>query len=253
MIGRRDLLLRLAGAPLASVAGVAGVTSSAPAAALHEYTINTPAGRRVSGALAMPLGMPAPTVVLIHDRTGLDRHMRAVAAGFAAEGYLALAVDLMDGRVAGSPDEARAMGAAVDPDAALDTLAGWIEWLGVHDASTHRIAVLGWGAGGAWALAASIAAPVDATILYYAPLARPVGDLARLKGPVMGHFASRDPSVGRDMVSDWEMAMDAAGKRYVTYWYEAARGFADPSAAGWNAAAAALARQRTLVFIDTAL
>ena len=38
---------------------------------------------------------------------------------------------------------------------------------------------------------ASIATPVDATVVYYGQVDRPANQLVRLKGPVLGHFADR--------------------------------------------------------------
>ncbi|MCK5621102.1 MAG: dienelactone hydrolase family protein, partial [Alphaproteobacteria bacterium] len=139
MFARRDILkgvasAPLAGLPLAAILADPGLARAA-AAGLHEYTINTPAGRRVSGALAMPLGVPAPTVLLIHEWWGLNDQIKAVTAEFGKLGYLAVAVDLMGGKVATTPDEARALTGAVAAEEATDTLAGWIEWLRVHDAS----------------------------------------------------------------------------------------------------------------------
>lgn len=253
MFARRDVLKGIAGAPLgalplAAVLADAGLARAA-ASSLHEYTINTPGGRRVSGALAMPLGMPAPTVVLIHEWWGLNDQIKAVAAEFAKLGYLALAVDLMEGGVATTPEAARAQTQAVDAAAAADTMAGWIEWLRVHDASTHRIGTVGWCFGGGWSLAASIATPVEATVVYYGRVDRKAEELARLRGPVLGHFATRDRFIDSAMVSAWEQEMDKAGKAYTTHWYDADHAFANPTSARYDEADAKLAWQRTLKFL----
>ena len=253
MLERRDVLKGMAGAslaglPLAAILADPGLARAA-AASLHEYTINTPGGRRISGALAMPQGMPAPTVVLIHEWWGLNDQIKAVAAEFARLGYLALAVDLMDGKVATTPEEARAQTQAVDAAAAADTLAGWIEWLGVHDASTHKIGTVGWCFGGGWSLDASIATPVEATVVYYGRVNRTAADLARLKGPVLGHFATRDRFINEAMVAAWEKEMDKAGKAYTSHRYDADHAFANPTSARYDEADAKLAWERTLKFL----
>lgn len=225
----------------------------AAASSLHEYVINTPGGRRVSGALAMPAAVPAPTVLLIHEWWGLNDQIKAVAAEFGRLGYLALAADLMDGRVATTATEASALTQGVDPVAAIDTLTGWIEWLRVHDACNRRIATVGWCFGGGWSLDASIATPVEATVVYYGRVKRTADDLARLKGPVLGHFATRDRFIDQAMVSAWERQMEKGGKPYTTYWYEADHAFANPTGANYDEPNAALAWRRTLAFLDANL
>ena len=252
MLARRDVLKGVASAPLAGISLAAILAdpglARAAAAGLGEYTINTPMGRSVRGALAMPKGMPAPTVVLIHEWWGLNDQIKAVTAEFARLGYLALAVDLMGGKVATTPDGAMAQTRAVKPGEAADTLAGWIEWLGVHDGSTHKIGTVGWCFGGGWSLNAAIAAPVDAAVVYYGRVTRKAADLAKLKGPVLGHFATRDRFIDKPMVSAWEAEMDKAGKRYTSHWYDADHAFANPTSARYDEADAKLAWQRTLAF-----
>ncbi|UCH76097.1 MAG: dienelactone hydrolase family protein [Rhodospirillales bacterium] len=244
----------MASAPLAglSLATVLAnpVLCRAAASGLHDYTINTPQGRRVRGALAMPYGVPAPTVLLIHEWWGLNDQIKAVTAEFGRLGYLAVAVDLMDGQVANTPDAAKSLVAAVDPAAATDILAGWIEWLRVHDASNRKIGTVGWCFGGGWSLNASIAVPIEATVVYYGRVNRTVDDLARLKGPVLGHFATRDRFIDAAMVAAWEKEMDKAGRPYTTHWYDADHGFANPTSARYDAADAALAWTRTLAFLE---
>lgn len=254
MLARRDVLKRIASAPLAGLPLAAVLAdpqkARAAAATLHEYTINTPSGRRVSGALAMPQGMPAPTVILIHEWWGLNDQIKAVAAEFANEGYLAVAVDLMGGRVAATPDEARALSESVVPGEATDTLVGWAEWLSVHDGSNRKLGTIGWCFGGGWSLNASIATPVDATVVYYGRVDRTAEDLTRLKGPVLGHFATQDRFIGKGMVEAWEREMDKAGKVYTTHWYDAGHAFANPTGARYDREDAALAWERTLAFFE---
>jgi len=241
-----------AGLPLAAVLADPELARAA-AAGLHDYTVNTPQGRRVNGALAMPVGVPAPTVVLIHEWWGLNDQIKAVTAEFGRRGYLALAVDLMDGGVASTRDEARALTQAVDSAAATDTLAGWIEWLRVHDASNRRIGTVGWCFGGGWSLNASIATPVEATVVYYGRVTRKSEDLKKLAGPVLGHFGTRDGFIDAAMVSAWEAEMGKAGKAFTTHWYDADHGFANPTSARYDEADAKLAWERTLAFFGKQL
>lgn len=254
MYARRDVLklaasMPLAAVPLATVLADPALVQAA-AASLHEYTIHTPNGRRVRGALAMPQAVPAPTVVLIHEWWGLNDQIKAVTAEIGRLGYLAVAVDLMGGKVAKTPDEARDLAGRVDAGQATDTLTGWIEWLRVHDASNRKIGTIGWCFGGGWSLAASIASPVEATVIYYGRVDRKAEELKRLSGPVLGHFALHDRFIDQAMVSAWEEEMDKAGKRYSAYWYDADHAFANPTGARYDEADAKLAWRRSLQFFE---
>ncbi len=93
-----------------------------------------------------------------------------------------------------------------------------------------------------------IKTPVDATVVYSGNVARNAADLASLKGPVLGHFASRDKWINKEMVSGFEQEMKAAGKSVTSHWYEADHAFANPSGGRYDVEDAKLAWQRTLDF-----
>jgi carboxymethylenebutenolidase len=246
-LARRDLLIGLAGLPLAAVLADRRLARAA-AAGLETVTITTAGGSQVSAALAAPAALPAPAVMLIHEWWGLNDQIKAVAAALADTGYLALAIDLYDGGVTDDPQEARSLVGAVDPKAATDTCASWVRWLSAHEDGTGKVGTVGWCFGGGWSLNASLAAPADATVVYYGNVQKGREQLAALAGPVLGHFATSDRWIDSDMVSGFESEMAAAGKSAESHWYEAAHGFANPTSARYDEEDAALAWQRTLAF-----
>jgi carboxymethylenebutenolidase len=249
---RRHVLTALAATPLAglSLATVLADPRLARAAAsgLEEVSLTTASGRTVKAALAVPAATPAPAILLVHEWWGLNDQIKSVAAELAKDGYLALAIDLYDGKVAATPDDARAYMGAVDGKEATETLTSWIAWLKANPKSTGKIGTVGWCFGGGWSLDASIAAPVDATVVYYGRVNQPVDKLAQLKGPVLGHFATKDQWINPAMVAGFEAAMTKAGKSLEAYSYEANHAFANPTGASYDAEDAKLAWQRTLAF-----
>ncbi|MDS4073148.1 MAG: dienelactone hydrolase family protein [Defluviicoccus sp.] len=252
-VSRRQLVHGLAaGVPLAAVLSSPAL-AQAVAATLTTVTGTTPSGRTVQASLAVPAKLPAPAVMLIHEFWGLNDQIRAVAAEAAREGMLALAIDLYGGAVASEREAAKKLMEAVDPAAATETVAFWIQWLKARKDATGKVATLGWCFGGGWSLNASIAEPVDATVIYYGRVDRPAEQLARLKGPVLGHFASRDPWINAEMVGGFEKAMATAGKPLTVYWYDADHAFANPTGARYDADDATLAWQRTLAFLKQTL
>ena len=252
MLARRTLLSSLvhgfAGLPLAAVLADPRLARAA-AAGLEGVSLTTPSGARVAAALAVPDATPAPAVLLVHEWWGLNDQIKSVAAALADEGYLALAIDLYDGKVATAPDVARSYMQQVKPNEATETLAAWIDWLERDPRATGRIGTVGWCFGGGWSLNASLARSLEATVVYYGRVDRTPDQLAPLASPVLAHFATRDGWITPRMVDGFEKAMDTAGKAYESHWYEAAHGFGNPTSARYDAADAALAWQRTLAFL----
>ncbi len=246
-LARRQVLTGLVHLPLAAVLADPRLARAA-AAGLREVSITTAGGRDVSAALALPEVTPASAVLLIHEWWGLNDQIKTVAAELAKQGYVALAVDLYGGQVADTPDGARAIMQQVDGGEATDTLTSWIGWLRAHDKVGDKVATIGWCFGGGWSLNASIAAPVEATVVYYGRVNRSAEDLKSLKGPVLGHFAERDKWINEEMVDGFEKAMSKADKSVESHWYEADHAFANPTGARYDEADAKLAWERTLEF-----
>lgn len=237
-----------AGLPLAAVLADP-LLARAQAASLATVTIKTPGGRTVSGALGLPAQTPAPAVILIHEWWGLNDQIKAVAADLAAEGYVTLAVDLYDGKVATDPQTARSLTQSVDAAQGAETLTAWNKHLRARKDTTARLGAVGWCFGGGWSLNAAVAAPVEACVVYYGRVTRKAADLADLKGPVQGHFATQDKFITAEMVAGFESEMQAAGKVYETHWYEADHAFANPTSARYDKSDAAQAWLRTLGFL----
>jgi len=251
---RRDFLKAAGAAPLATVLANPALAAAA-AESLQTIELKTDFEQQVTGFLALPEKTPAPVVLLIHEWWGVNDQIKAVAADFARQGYTALAVDLMKGKVAKTPDEARAQTGAVDPLEALDAMTSWIKHMRGHPASNGKIATVGWCFGGGWSLNSSAAEPVDATVIYYGRVTLPASDLTNLKGPLMGHFGTLDKSINQEMVSGFEKAMEEAGKQdlLTVHWYDADHAFANPTGARYDQGDAELAWKRTLDFLKTNL
>ena len=247
---RRKFLKGLGALPLATVLAYPALARAA-ADSLESVSINLADGTSVSASLARPEAEKAPAVILIHEWWGLNDQIKSVAADLARQGYLALAVDLYEGGVATDREGAMSLIKAVDQDQAVATLTGWVDWLRKHQNSTGKVATMGWCFGGGWSLNASIATPVDATVIFYGRVNRSADDLASLSGPVLGHFGTLDKNINADMVGGFEQAMKEAGKHdtLTVHWYDADHAFANPTGSRYDAEDAALAWERTGEFL----
>lgn len=248
-VARRAFLAGAAALPLATVLAYPEL-AQAQAAKLQPMDIPLAGGDMAKGVVAMPAKTPAPAVILIHEWWGLNDSIKAVAAELAALGYIAYAIDLHGGKVATTRDEARALTRSVPAEKRTAHLAGAVDHLRKHAASNGKVGTIGWCFGGGWSLNASIAAPVDATVIYYGRVTRPAADLGSLKGPVLGHFGTLDKFINEKMVGGFEREMEKAGKAgdLTVHWYTADHAFANPSGARYDADDAALAWSRTQTF-----
>jgi carboxymethylenebutenolidase len=246
---RRNFLKGAAVLPLATVLAYPEL-ARAQADAVSNVSIPTASGGMAMGVLAMPAKLPAPTVLLIHEWWGLNDQIKSVAVEFAKLGYIALAVDMYGGKMAGSAEEAKALMSAVEAASGTEQLVTLIDYLKNHKSSTGKVGTIGWCFGGGWSLSASIATPVDATIIYYGRCTQTAAELATLNNPVLGHFGTEDQSINAQMVGGFEAAMKEAGKsaNLTVHWYEANHAFANPTGSRYDEADAALAWERTTAF-----
>ena len=74
-------------------------------AAHGQQAVTFPSGDfTAQGVLYLPHGAgPHPALIVIHEWWGLNDWIKQEAAGYAAQGYVALAVDLYRGKVATGP------------------------------------------------------------------------------------------------------------------------------------------------------
>jgi len=103
--------------------------------------------------LAIPQTAPSIGVVIAPDGQGLGPGVKRFSDALAAAGYLALAVDLTNGRIASTPEEAAALQAAIDPAVAAKALeAGLLFYEKSPRFRMDRVALIAFGASEAAAL-----------------------------------------------------------------------------------------------------
>jgi carboxymethylenebutenolidase len=245
---RRDVLTGFAGLSLAALLADP-VRVAQAAAALETVTVKTASGRSVSAALAVPAQVPAGGVMIVHEWWGLNDQIKAVAAELASNGFVGLAIDLYDGKVAGDPDTAKTLMGGVKDAEATETLTTWIDHLYGMKQVNGKVATLGFCFGGGWSLNASLAHPVDATILYYGRCDKTAAELKALKGPVLGQFGNQDTFINPPMVDGFEKALKEDGITAEIYRYDANHAFANPTGQNYDKEDARVAWDRTVAFL----
>jgi len=216
-----------------------------------------PDGQGVSGYLAEPAEVvAAPGIVVIQEWWGLNDQIRGVADKLAAAGYRALVPDLYRGQVALGANEAQHLMEGLDFGvAAGQDLRGAVQYL--KASGSARVGVTGFCMGGALTLLAAVNVPeADACVVWYGFPPLEYVDAAKIKAPLMGHWALEDTAFPIAKVAELEKKLDDAHVGYEFHRYQAKHAFANETADSkkldflkYDPAAAALAWQRTLEFL----
>ena len=215
--------------------------------------------RNLEGFLAMPsdVAEPQPGLLVIHEWWGLNDNIRAVTRRLAAEGYIALAVDLYGGATATSPAEAQALmrTALADPALLQANLEQAYEYLERY-AFSPTIGSIGWCLGGGWSLQAALQLSdrLDAAVMYYGSVVTDRTMLETLNTPLLGLFGGLDTSIPVRDVQTFRNLLRQLGKEAEVFIYaDADHAFANPSGGNYAPEAAEDAWRRTLEFLGTHL
>ena len=200
---------------------------------------------------------PLPGIVLVHERWGLDDSMREIARNLAQEGYAVMAVDLFAGLTASDPGEAQTLTSQVSAarEATLSNIAQAVDYLRAY-ALAPRVAVVGYGLGGGFALETAVTVPekIDAVASYYGPLLTDADSLQRLRAPFLGLYAEHDASVPMRQIQEFRgLLRDAGNPGMVLIQSGTSHGFADPGRPAFDAANADIARRELTEFLAAAI
>jgi carboxymethylenebutenolidase len=206
-------------------------------------------GHELGAYRSAPSGRPRGGVVVLQEIFGVNSHIRDVADGFTAEGYLALAPALYDRSSVkdvemGYTKEDIARGRALREEFSWDDSVKDVESaLNALRGEGLRVGSVGYCWGGSISFLAAVRLPLDAAVVYYGGQILPyVNENERC--PLLLHFGKRDASIPAGDVD----AIQKAHPRAIVHWYDADHGFNCDHRAQYDDASARLARERTLAF-----
>ena len=220
--------------------------------------LDTPAGR-VAAWLAEPAGAARGGLVVVQEIFGANAHIRAVAEGYAADGYVVLAPAFFDpvepgvelGYDQAGTARGRELVAQLGLDAALQIVAAAAASLQARLAGRgepNAVGTVGYCWGGTVALLSALRLGLPSVSYYGArnlPFLEDPQLVARPRAPVMFHFGQDDPLIPDAAVQAHRQALP--GMEVFTY--PAGHAFnREVDADAFHAASAALARQRSLAF-----
>jgi carboxymethylenebutenolidase len=205
-------------------------------------------GHTLSAYVAEPAGKPRGAIVVVQEIFGVNSHIRSIADGYAADGYMAIAPAIFD-RVTPAyetgytPADIQAGMEKVGKlnfDDVLKDVGAAVE----HVKANGKVGLVGFCYGGtvAW-LAASRLAGLSAVVAYYG------GNIPNFineqpKVPVLLHFGEHD----QHPAADQARAVVAAHPEVEAHFYNAGHGFNCDQRGSFEPESSKIARRRSLEF-----
>ncbi len=214
-------------------------------------TLTAADGFKSFAYVAEPSGQPKGAVVVLQEIFGVNSHIRGVADGYAAAGYLAVAPSTFDRverdvqlgytpddmgegmRLKGAVEALPAPGVMPDIQAAVD-----------YAARAGKVGIVGycWGGLLVWRSAEQVRG-LSAAVAYYGGGMTAGNEPSRQpKVPTMAHFGDLDTHIPVDSVK----AFEQAHPEVEVHLYAAHHGFNCEQRGSYNAGAAATALERSL-------
>lgn len=214
-------------------------------------------GTTIPAYVAEPAGKPKGGIVVVQEIFGVNKHIREVADGYAADGYLAVApatfqrvqqnvelgyaeADMGAGfKLKQAVEALPAPGVMQDLQAAVDYAAG---------KSGGKVGMVGycWGGLLTWRAASALNGLAAAVPYYGGGMTTPEEAARQPKVPVLAHFGEQDQWIPMDSIEAFKKAHPEAE----VHVYPAHHGFNCNHRGAYDEASAKLARERTLAFFE---
>lgn len=170
----------------------------------------------------------APVVVVVHEIFGLSAWVRAVADQLAADGFIAIAPDLLSIERGGATTDSLASADAtrmirsVTPDKMNAMVAAVARYAMALPSATKKYGVVGycWGGSASFNHAVYGASGMSASVVYYGS-APEAADIAKIRVPVLGLYGENDQRVN-STIPRADSTMKAIGGTYVSRIYPGA-------------------------------
>jgi carboxymethylenebutenolidase len=206
-------------------------------------------GHKLSAYRAEPKGKPRGALIVVQEIFGVNSHVKSVADGYAAEGYLAIAPAFFD-RVERGLDIGYApadieRGRAFIPKMQWDKVMNDAGAARDNVKSAGKVGIVGycWGGTVSW-MAASRLAGIAAAVTYYGGgITANSGE--KPKCPVMCHWGEADQGIPIDGVKKFL----GEHPEVTSFTYPAGHAFNRDVGSSYHAESAKLARSRSLEFL----
>lgn len=213
--------------------------------------------------IARPTSIAAPTVVVLQELFGVNADIRATCDELAAQGFIAIAPDLFWRQEPGvdldvTSEESWQHGLrlymAFDRDAGVRDVMETVRTAVELEESSGKVALLGFCLGALMVFITAARHEVDAAVAFHGgDTEKYLAEVDGLQAPLLMHLAEEDEFISMQAQAEIKAAL-ARKANATVYSYPGQRhAFARHNGAHYNAAAAALANERTSEFLHRQL
>jgi carboxymethylenebutenolidase len=212
-------------------------------------------GGKFRGYLATPASGKGPGIVLCQEIFGINAYIREVADYYAEEGYVVLAPDLFwrlekDVELGYSESDwqkAFALLQKFDTDKGMEDITAAVRALRTRTEVVGKVGALGFCLGGRLAYLAAARSGVDCAVSYYGvTIDQYLGDAAKVKVPMVLHFAEQDKYAPMEKVNQIREALKGKNDVSVFVYPGVDHAFARPPSPHYNKPSALMAHHRSI-------
>jgi carboxymethylenebutenolidase len=200
-------------------------------------------------------------VAVIHENRGLNPYIEDVARRLATEGFVAFAPDSLTpvGGYPGNEEKGVEMFRAQDANKRTEDMVAAVSFLKLQPDCNGKVGAVGFCYGGGMVDVIATRVPdLAAAVPYYGPApgsaaafygaASKMDDVAKIKAPMLLHFAEKDDFVNKTWV-EFESALKKNHVKYQAFVYpNTQHGFHNDTTPRYDEAAAKLSWSRTIDF-----
>ncbi|HEX5125997.1 MAG TPA: dienelactone hydrolase family protein [Rhodocyclaceae bacterium] len=212
---------------------------------------------KVRGYLVEPANATGklPVVLVVHENRGLNPHIEDIARRLALDNFIAFAPDALFplGGYPGDEEKAVALFAKLDQNKTREDFLAAADWLAKLPQGNGKMGAVGFCYGGGMVNFLATRLPNLAAAVPFYGTQPSAEDTAKIKSPLLAHYAGNDTRI----TSGWpkfDEELTAAGVKHEGYVYPGVEhGFNNDTTPRYDEAAAKLAWQRTIAFLNTNL
>lgn len=209
---------------------------------------------RMRGYLVRPVSATGklPGILVIHENRGLNPHIEDVARRLALENFMTFAPDALFplGGYPGDEDKARAAFQQLDRSKSTEDFIAAAHWLMKRPDCTGKVGAVGFCWGGAMSFTLATRVPeLAAAVPFYGNAPAPA-EAAKVKTPLLVHFAENDQRVNASW-PPFKEALEQSNVPHQAFTYPSTQhGFNNDTTPRYDAEAAKLAWTRTIEFFS---
>lgn len=225
-----------------------------PKAGSQMIRFTTPDGKQGSAFYVPSPKTTDKVLIVFHEWWGLNDYIRQEAERWQEKlggNVDVYAVDLYDGQVATTPDEAGKLMHALTQQRGDAIVKGLLQHIG----NKKQVATLGWCMGGSWSFTGAVAAGKQCVgcVMYYGFPEQDVKRIKPLQANVLYIRGDQDKSIPEAPVLELQKQVTATGHSFEMKHFDAPHAFANPSNPAYDNELVAEAENFTLDFLRTSL